>query len=128
MAYDKHPTVDPAPKRPSIDLNASPPPYPKRASLDSNPSPTSYPLTPNIIVEAGRIEFVKPTVDGSFESTPTPPTTPRIGGRITVTRGQQTSDDEESFDDVKVGGALLYSSKDLDSILISMFAQIFMLN
>lgn len=92
-------------KRPSIDLNASPPPYPKRASLESNPSPTSYPLTPNIIVEAGRIEFVKPNVDGTYENTPTPPTTPRMGGRITVTRGQQTSDDEDSFDNIKVGGA-----------------------
>lgn len=116
LAYDKHPNVDPNhQKRPSIDLNASPPPYPKRASLDSNPSPTSYPLTPNIIVEAGRIEFVKPSSDGAstpfVESTPTPPTTPRIGGRITVTRGQQTSDDEEScFDDVKVGGVCLHFS------------------
>ncbi|GJQ71335.1 hypothetical protein Trydic_g11069 [Trypoxylus dichotomus] len=107
LAYDKHPNVDPNhhQKRPSIDLNASPPPYPKRASLDSNPSPTSYPLTPNIIVEAGRIEFVKPNADGAapfVESTPTPPTTPRIGSRITVTRAQQTSDDEEPcFDDTK---------------------------
>lgn len=89
-------------------MNASPPPYPKRASLESNPSPT-YPITPNICVEGGRIEFIKLSPDGVQgppEGVPTPPPTPRIGGRITVTRGQQTSDDEEKFDDLKVGGAL----------------------
>lgn len=105
LAYDKRPNIDKVQKRPTLDLNASPPPYPKRASLESNPSPTSYPLTPNICVEAGRIEFIKPTGDGVLEGVPTPPSTPKFTtSRITVTRGLQTSDDEEKFDDVKVGG------------------------
>ncbi|KAK4876144.1 hypothetical protein RN001_012566, partial [Aquatica leii] len=97
LAYEKHTSLETHhPKRPSIDLNASPPPYPKRASLDSNPSPTSYPITPNICVEAGRIEFIKQTVDGALENV----VTPKIDERITVTRGLQT-DDEEKFDDTK---------------------------
>lgn len=107
LAYDKRSNIDKVvvqPRRPTLELNGSPPPYPKRASLESNPSPTSYPLTPNICVEAGRIEFIKPSVDGENDSVRTPPSTPKISGRITVTRGLQTSDDEEKFDDVKVGG------------------------
>lgn len=100
LAYDKHSSVETHhPKRPSIDLNASPPPYPKRASLDSNPSPAAYPLAPNICVEAGRIEFIKQCVDGSLESV----ATPKIDERITVTRGLQT-DENEKFDEGKVGG------------------------
>lgn len=106
IAYDKRASIaggGDRPKRPSLDLNASPPPYPKRASLDSNPSPTAaYPLAPNICVEAGRIEFIKQSPDGAPPATP--PSTPRIGARITVTRGLQT-DDVEKCDDVKVGGA-----------------------
>lgn len=108
LAYDKRSSIERNQKhhRPSLDINASPPPYPKRASLESNPSPTSYPLAPNICVEAGRIEFIKPAADGASDTTPTPPTTPRIGGgRITVTKALQTSDDEEKLDSVKVGGA-----------------------
>ncbi|KAF5292629.1 hypothetical protein FQA39_LY13962 [Lamprigera yunnana] len=97
LAYEKHASLETHhPKRPSIDLNASPPPYPKRASLDSNPSPTSYPITPNICVEAGRIEFIKQTVDGALDSM----AGTKINERITVTRGLQT-DDDEKLDDTK---------------------------
>lgn len=111
IVYDKRSSIvvgDSAPKRPppaalSIEANASPPPYPKRASLDSNPSPTSYPLAPNICVEAGRIEFIKQSPDGGTASPPSTPSTPRIGARITVTRGQQTVDDE--YEEMKVGAA-----------------------
>lgn len=103
LAYDNNPTLETHHhKRPSIDLNSSPPPYPKRASLDSNPSPTSYPLAPNICVEAGRIEFIKLSPDGAVDSV----STPKIDERITVTRGLQT-DDEEKYDEAKVGGAFL---------------------
>ncbi|XP_022918173.1 putative leucine-rich repeat-containing protein DDB_G0290503 isoform X2 [Onthophagus taurus] len=97
-----------APPPPMIDLNASPPPYPKRASLESNPSPTTYPLAPNIVVEGGRIEFAKQPLDGGGfvydVDVVTPPATPRLGARITVTRGQQTIDvegDDEKCDEVK---------------------------
>ncbi|XP_064211325.1 uncharacterized protein LOC661743 isoform X3 [Tribolium castaneum] len=79
--------------------DGSPPPYPKRASLDSNPSPTQcYPLAPNICVEAGRIQFIKQEVEDAVDGLPTPPATPR--GRVTVTRGLQT-DDEELHDSKK---------------------------
>lgn len=108
LAYDKRTSLDTNQKRPSIDLNASPPPYPKRASLEANlTSPSGFAITPNICVEGGRIEFIKQSPDGSTNGVVgivTPPATPRIGGRITVTRGQQTSDDEEKFDELKVGG------------------------
>ncbi|KAF5281466.1 hypothetical protein FQR65_LT14674 [Abscondita terminalis] len=97
LAYEKHTTLETVlPKRPNIDLNDSPPPYPKRASLDSNPSPTAYPITPNICVEAGRIEFIKQAVEGALESA----STSKINERITVTRGLQT-DEDEKFDDTK---------------------------
>lgn len=90
-------------------VNGSPPPYPKRASLDSNPSPTQcYPLAPNICVEAGRIQFIRQEADGVQElpdSLPTPPATPRVVGRVTVTRGLQTDEGKEDFDQIKVGGA-----------------------
>lgn len=94
---------------PSDLVNGSPPPYPKRASLDSNPSPTQcYPLAPNICVEAGRIQFIRQDSDGVQQlpdSLPTPPTTPRVVGRVTVTRGLQTDEGKEDFDHIKVGGA-----------------------
>ncbi|XP_031352012.1 uncharacterized protein LOC116177237 isoform X3 [Photinus pyralis] len=97
LAYEKPSSLETNHNnRPSIDLNASPPPYPKRASLDSNPSPTSYPITPNICVEAGRIEFIKQTVDGALESV----ATTKIDERITITRGLQT-DEDEKLDDTK---------------------------
>ncbi|GLV32494.1 hypothetical protein CBL_00796 [Carabus blaptoides fortunei] len=73
--------------------------YDKRASLDSNPP--AYPLAPNICVEAGRIEFIKMPPDGNeIETIPTPPLTPKLGAKVTVTRAQQTSDDEK-FDVAK---------------------------
>lgn len=127
IVYDKRSSVvlgDAAPKRPpptlSLDTNASPPPYPKRASLDSNPSPTSYPLAPNICVEAGRIEFIKQSPDGSAASPPSTPSTPRIGARITVTRGQQTVDDE--YEEMKVGGDGVHIERNVD-ILISKYLE-----
>lgn len=121
IVFDRRPSVEK--KRPTLDLNASPPPYPKRASLDSNPSPTAYPLAPNICVEAGRIEFVKQSPDGVVgfpDGVGTPPTTPRIGGRITVTRGQQTADEE--FDEAKVSGAtVLKVVKKVDTLVLFSF-------
>lgn len=111
LAYDNNPSLETHhhhPKRPSIDLNSSPPPYPKRASLDSNPSPNAYPLAPNICVEAGRIEFIKQNVDGvgvDNNGVTTPVTTPKIDERITVTRGLQT-EESEKYDDAKVGGVV----------------------
>lgn len=129
IVFDRRPSVEKKerPKRPSLSLSASPPPYPKRASLDSNPSPTAYPLAPNICVEAGRIEFVKQSPDGvpGFpDGVGTPPTTPQIGGRITVTRGQQTAEEELGFDDTKVGGVIyglshymLFYSKNINHML-----------
>ena len=106
LGYDKHVVM---PELSPNDLaNGSPPPYPKRASLDSNPSPTQcYPLAPNICVEAGRSQFIRQETEGVQQppdSLPTPPTTPRACGRVTVTRGQQTEEGDESFDDAKVGG------------------------
>ncbi|XP_063922150.1 uncharacterized protein LOC135136678 isoform X3 [Zophobas morio] len=103
LGYDKHVVM---PELSPNDLaNGSPPPYPKRASLDSNPSPTQcYPLAPNICVEAGRIQFIRQETEGVQQppdSLPTPPTTPRACGRVTVTRGQQTEEGDESFDDAK---------------------------
>lgn len=81
--------------------------YDKRASLDSNPP--AYPLAPNICVEAGRIEFIKMPPDGNeTETIPTPPLTPKLGAKVTVTRAQQTSDDEK-FDVAKVGGSTICS-------------------
>lgn len=113
IAYDKRTSLEgDRPKRPSLDLNASPPPYPKRASLESNPSPTAYPLAPNICVEAGRIEFVKQSPDGASPTLATPPGTPRIGARITVTRGLQTTEDElGAYDEAKVGGVVCLTRK-----------------
>lgn len=110
IVYDKRSSVvvsDAVTKRPppaalTLEANASPPPYPKRASLDSNPSPTSYPIAPNICVEAGRIEFIKQCPDGGTASPPSTPSTPRIGARVTITRGLQTVDDE--YEEMKVGG------------------------
>ncbi|XP_017769603.1 PREDICTED: uncharacterized protein LOC108557554, partial [Nicrophorus vespilloides] len=93
-------------KRSSLgEVNGSPPPYPKRASLESNPSPT-YPLTPNICVEGGRIEFIKPPPEGDTAATtptetpPTPPATPRVV-RVTVTRALQTDDADNKCEDRK---------------------------
>ncbi|RZC34827.1 hypothetical protein BDFB_001091, partial [Asbolus verrucosus] len=101
LGYDKHVMM---PELSPNDLvNGSPPPYPKRASLDSNPSPTQcYPLAPNICVEAGRIQFIRQDTEGVQQlpdSLPTPPATPRVCGRVTVTRGQQTDLGVESFDE-----------------------------
>lgn len=87
----------------------------------------SYPLAPNICVEAGRIEFIKVPPDGGtvLVDTPPPPSpsppsltqqnnvqtvlpsatpAPKYNNaKVTVTRAQQTSD-EEKFDVAKVGG------------------------
>lgn len=91
--------------------------------------PPAYPLQPNICVEGGRIEFIKLSPDGSTGNhynhvdvvdsalppiTPPPPPAPlaplapiRPPAKITVTRSQQTSDDDEKYDVAKVGGTTI---------------------
>lgn len=95
LSYEKHIME----LGPNDLVNGSPPPYPKRASLDSNPSPTQcYPLAPNICVEAGRIQFIRQEGEGAPESIPTPPATPK--GRVTVTRGLQTEEEDAKVEGV----------------------------
>lgn len=105
-AHQVHPVLDsqallvgyekPSPPPPSAEDSITPPPPPP--PLVQQQQQQCYPLTPNICVEAGRIQFIKaePTVEG-VQQTP---------GRVTVTRGQQT--DVQQFDEFeyeRVGGA-----------------------
>lgn len=101
--------------------------------------PPAYPLQPNICVEGGRIEFIKLSPDGStggsyhvdvVDSAPLPPITPppppaplttiapiRPPAKITVTRAQQTSDDDEKYDVAKVGGSSVTTKSDIKTLL-----------
>ncbi|XP_044754123.1 uncharacterized protein LOC123313336 isoform X4 [Coccinella septempunctata] len=114
-----HPLLDEKAHPLCGDIESSPPPYPKRASLDSNTSPTQcwgafdcdpkspqcYPLTPNICVEAGRIQFIRHDSSDTTTQDSTPPASPvlprTVEARITVTRGLQTDGDVDQFAEAK---------------------------
>lgn len=107
LAYENKPTSA-AILATSPSLPLDPPSYPAPPPL-----PT-YPLTPNICVEGGRIEFIKtpPDVatDRKFPPTPTPTPSPSSSTLSsqqaqTVTRAQQTVDEDEKTDVAKVGGS-----------------------
>lgn len=67
-----------------------------------------YPLTPNICVEAGRIQFIRPEIAATTEGVHTkndPAASLGGTGRVTVTRGQQTELHElEEYEYERVGG------------------------
>lgn len=96
----------------SSSLPLDPPIYPAPPPL-----PT-YPLTPNICVEGGRIEFIKtppdvaadrkfPPTTSSSSSMSSSLQTPTSQQAQTVTRAQQTVDEDEKTDVAKVGGSTL---------------------
>lgn len=95
QAYDKSGTIE-----------APPPPPPSLGSMGVPQH--NHPPPPNICVEGGRIEFIKLPSDGGYDAVEAKPPMRAVDApakalaKITVTRAQQT-DDDDSFDQAKVG-------------------------
>ncbi|XP_074031614.1 uncharacterized protein isoform X3 [Leptinotarsa decemlineata] len=98
-SHQVHPVLDT--RQTIICYEKPPPPIGDRPPTPPPSHNSCYPLAPNICVEAGRIQFIRQESEGAPVPPPPDPAVAATaaqhqrGGRITVTRGLQTEDEDE---------------------------------